>query len=165
MIVITVIDFLLCIDFVSRVLKNFDVLIVHMIWTTSFQRRTNDDVDSNWLMNVIKMNDVFKTTWHEKKKHIHFFISFVIIHVVIYLKILAFVNFMIVDHYALILRNLSGKMGKITELKKLMMHDQCCHVSNHVVNISITFNYKNLINDYSTKSFIKICVIEMKRIC
>ena len=77
---------------------------------------------------------------------------------------LAFVNFMIVDHYALILRNLPEEMGKITKLKKLIMHGQCCCVNNHVVDISITFNYKNLINDYSTKPFIKIRVIKMKKI-
>ena len=77
---------------------------------------------------------------------------------------LAFVNFIIIDRYTLILRNLLGEMGKITELKGLTMHDQCCCVSNHVVDISMTFNYKNLINDYSTKPFIKIRVIEMKKI-
>ena len=164
MIVIIVIDFLSYIDFVPRVLKGFGVLIVHMIWTTSLQRRTNDDVDSNWLMNVIEINDVFKTTWHEKKKHIRFFISFMIIHVVIHLKMFAFVNFIIVDCYALILRNLSRKMKKITELKKLTMHGQCCRVSNHVVNISMTFNLKNLIDDCLTKPFIEIRVIEMKKV-
>ena len=165
MIVIIVIDFLSYVDFVSHVLKDFDVLIVHMIQTISFQRWMNDDVDSNWLMNMIEMNDVFKITWHEKKKHIHFFISFAIIHVVIHLKMFAFVNFIIIDHYALILRNLPEEMKKITKLKKLMMHDQCCHVNNYVVNISITFNYKSLINDCLTKPFIKIRVIEMKKVC
>ena len=164
MIVIIVIDFLSYIDFVPRVLKGFGVLTVHMIQTISFQRRTNDDVDSNWLMNVIEMNDVFKIMWHEKKKHIRFFISFAIIYVVIYSKMFVFINFMIINHYALILRNLPGKMGKITELKKLTMYDQCCCVNNHVVNISMMFNYKNLIDDCSTKPFIKIRVIEMKKI-
>ena len=75
-----------------------------------------------------------------------------------------FMNFMIIDYYALILRNLPEEMGKITELKKLTMHDQCCHVNNHAVNISMTFNYKNLIDDYSTKLFIEIHVIEMKKV-
>ena len=87
-----------------------------------------------------------------------------IIHVVIHLKMFAFVNFMIVDHYALILRNLPGEMGKITELKGLTMHSQCCCVSNHVVDISITFNHKSLINDCSTEFFIEIRVIKMKKI-
>ena len=75
-----------------------------------------------------------------------------------------FVNFMIIDHYALILRNLSGEMGKITELKKLTMHDQCCRVNNHAVNISITFNHKSLIDDCLIKPFIEIRVIKMKKI-
>ena len=76
----------------------------------------------------------------------------------------AFVNFIIVDYYTLILRNLPEEMGKITELKGLTMHGQCCRVSNHVVDISMTFNHKSLIDDCSTKPFIKIRVIKMKKV-
>ena len=75
-----------------------------------------------------------------------------------------FMNFIIVNHYTLILRNLLKKMEKITELKKLTMHDQFYCVNNHVVNISMMFNHKNLIDDYSIKLFIKIRVIEMKKV-